>query len=168
MAKVKEVYFVRHAKSSWADPDLKDHDRPLNSRGKKDAPVMAARLAKSGLKVDGVVTSSAKRARQTSRAFIEAFGLSKSQVIKEKKLYHAGPKTIERVIQDLPKDWNTVLVFGHNPGFTETANALQNDDYIGNVPTAGIVGCELKTKKWSKWTLADAKRTVYYYPKDGK
>ena len=165
---MKEVYLVRHAKSSWADPEQKDHDRPLNSRGKKDAPHMAARMAKSGLRVDGIVTSSAKRARQTARAFTEAFGLSKSQVIKEKKLYHAGPKTIEKVIQDLPKDWNTVLVFGHNPGFTEAANVMQNDDYLGNVPTAGVVGCVLKTKKWSKWKLSEAKRTAHYYPKDGK
>ena len=164
---MKEVYLVRHAKSSWSDPELKDHDRPLNSRGKKDAPYMAARLAKSGLRVDGIVTSSAKRARQTSKAFIEAFGLSKNQVIKEKKLYHAGPKTIEKVIQDLPKGWDTVLVFGHNPGFTEAANAMQHDDYLGNVPTAGIVGCTLDVSKWSKWKLSEARRSAYYYPKDG-
>ncbi|WP_116106011.1 SixA phosphatase family protein [Lewinella sp. IMCC34191] len=165
---MKTVYLVRHAKSSWADPSLKDHDRPLNSRGKKDAPKMAARLAQSGIKVDGIVTSSAKRARHTARAFVEALGLSKSQVVKEKKLYHAGPKTIQKVIRELPKDWDTVLVFGHNPGFTEAANAMEHDDYIGNVPTTGIVGCTLKTKKWSKWKLAEAKRIDFLYPKDDK
>ncbi|WP_157974497.1 SixA phosphatase family protein [Lewinella sp. IMCC34183] len=165
---MKEVYLIRHAKSSWADPNQKDHDRPLNSRGKRDAPDMAARLAKTGLKVDGILTSSAKRTRQTAKVFAEAFGLGKSRIVKEKKLYHAGPKTIQKCIQDLPEDWSTVLVFGHNPGYTEAANALQNDDYIGNVPTCGIIGSRLETKKWSKWTLADATRTAFYYPKQKK
>ncbi|MCP9234800.1 histidine phosphatase family protein [Lewinella sp. JB7] len=163
---MKQVYFIRHAKSSWADMNLKDHDRPLNSRGKKDAPHMAARLARQGIKVDGILTSSAKRTRQTAQAFIEAFGLSKDDVKKEKKLYHAGPKTIERCIQDLPDDWDTVLVFGHNPGYTETANQLQNDSYIGNVPTCGIVASTAPVKKWSKWKLADAQRTAFHYPKE--
>ncbi len=162
---MKKVYFVRHAKSSWADPSQRDHDRPLNSRGKRDAPDMAARLAKSGLQVDGLITSSAKRTRQTAKVFTEAFGLGKQAVIKEKSLYHAGPNTIERVIRELPDDWDTVLLVAHNPGLTETANAMRHDDYIGNVPTCGIVGCRLDVKKWSKWTLSDAERTEYYYPK---
>ena len=165
---MKHVYLVRHAKSSWADPNLKDHDRPLNGRGRNDAPRMAARLKKSGVKVDGVLTSTAKRARQTAQAFVEAYGLGKDSVLKEAKLYHAGPKTIERCIQKLPDEWHTVLVFGHNPGYTEAANALKNDDYIGNVPTCGIVGSKLDTKKWGKWKLSDAKRTTFMTPKDEK
>ncbi|THH35569.1 SixA phosphatase family protein [Neolewinella litorea] len=162
---MKQVYLVRHAKSSWADPNLKDHDRPLNSRGRRDAPAMAARLAKSGLKVDGILTSSAKRTRQTAKAFAEAFGLGKDQILKEKKLYHAGPRTIEKCVRNLPESWNTVLIFGHNPGYTEAANHLRHDDYIGNVPTCGIVGSELDVKSWSDWEMARAKRTAYYYPK---
>ena len=126
---------------------------------------MAARLVKAGVKADGIVTSSAKRTRQTSKAFAEALGLGKDRITKEKKLYHAGPKTIEKVVRDLPDKWDTVLIFGHNPGFTEVANAMQHDDYLGNVPTCGIVGCEADVKKWSKWKLSEAVRTDYYYPK---
>ena len=165
---MKHVYLVRHAKSSWADPDLKDHDRPLNARGRSDAPRMAARLKKDGVQIDGILTSSAKRARQTAQAFADAYGMGKDGILKEKKLYHAGPKTIERCIQQLPDDWDTVLVFGHNPGYTEAANALKNDDYIGNLPTCGIVGSKSDTKKWNKWKLSDAKRTLFYSPKDDK
>lgn len=165
---MKKIYFVRHAKSSWADMNLKDHDRPLNSRGESDAPRMAARLKKEGVKVDGILTSSAKRTIQTAKVFAEAFGLGKDQVQKEKKLYHAGPKTIQRCIQKLPDEWDTVLVFGHNPGFGEVANLLDNDDYIGKVPTCAIVGSKSSTKKWSKWELGDAKRTIFYYPKQNK
>jgi phosphohistidine phosphatase len=165
---VKYVYLVRHAKSSWADMNLKDHERPLNGRGRRDAPRMAARLAREGLRVDGILTSTAKRARQTAQSFAEAFGLGKKAVIQDKNLYHAGPKTIQKCIQKLPDDWKTVLVFGHNPGYTEAANALLNDDYIGNVPTCGIVASQADVKKWSKWKLDDAERTDFLYPKDGK
>ena len=148
--------------------DLKDHDRPLNSRGRKDAPAMAKRLIKEGVKIDGILTSSAKRTQQTAKAFAEAYGLGKDRVTKEKKLYHAGPKTIERCVQALPDDWKTVLVFGHNPGYTEVANALNGGDYIGNVPTCGIVGSKADASKWSKWKLKEAKRTDFFYPKEGK
>ncbi len=148
--------------------NLKDHDRPLNGRGRRDAPNMAARLVKEGVRVDGILTSTAKRARQTAQCFTEAFGLGKKQVLQDKNLYHAGPKTIQKCIQELPEDWKTVLVFGHNPGYTEVANALENDDYIGNVPTCGIVGSKADTKKWSKWKLAEAERISFLYPKDGK
>lgn len=148
--------------------NLKDHDRPLNARGKKDAPHMAARLAKEGVKIDGILTSSAKRTRQTAQAFAEAFGLGKARITKEKKLYHAGPKTIERCIQDLPDDWSTVLVFGHNPGYTEVANVLRNDAYIGNVPTCGIVASTSDAKHWSDWKMAQARRTAFHYPKENK
>lgn len=162
---MKNVFFVRHAKSSWADIDLKDHDRPLNSRGKKDAPQMAAFLIKEGIKVDGILTSSAKRAQQTAKVFAEAYGLSKNEVIKEKKLYHAGPKTIERCVRTLPDKWKNVLVFGHNPGYTEVANNLKNDDYVGNVPTCGVIGSKSDAKKWEKWKMSDARRTAVYSPK---
>ncbi len=165
---MKNVYFVRHAKSSWADMNLKDHDRPLNSRGKKDAPRMAARLRKEGVKVDGLLVSSAKRTRQTAEVFAEAYGLGKDQVIKEKKLYHAGPKTIQSCIRELPDNWETVLVFGHNPGYTEAANVLLHDDYIGNVPTCGIIGSTSSATKWAKWKMSEAKRTVFFTPKDSK
>lgn len=148
--------------------NLKDHDRPLNSRGRKDAPLMAKRLTKEERKIDGILTSSAKRAQQTAKVFAEAYGLGKDGILKEKKLYHAGPKTIERCIQKLPDDWDTVLVFGHNPGYTEVANKLKNDDYIGNVPTCGIVGSRSDAKKWSKWEMGEAKRTAFYYPKQEK
>ncbi len=165
---MKNVYFVRHAKSSWADMNQKDHDRPLNGRGKRDAPRMAALLAKRKLRVDGLLVSSAKRTQQTAQAFVEALGIGKDRIIREKKLYHAGPKTIQACIQELPDSWNTVLVFGHNPGYTEVANLLTNDDYIGNVPTCGIVGSSSDAKKWTKWKLAEAHRTVFLTPKDRK
>ena len=162
---MKELYFVRHAKSSWDDPSLRDHDRPLNNRGKRDAPRMAHRLVGLGTSPSGILTSTAKRARRTARAFREAFGLGKGDVIEREGLYHAGPREIERELQKLPDDWTTVLVFGHNPGYTDLANRLQHDSYIDNVPTCGIIGARIQIDSWKDFRLADATRTTFMYPK---
>ena len=162
---MKYLFFVRHAKSSWSDTSLHDHDRPLNGRGKRDAPRMAQRLLGLGVSPHGILTSTAKRARATAKVFREAFGLSKKQVLKKENLYHAGPREIQREISKLPNAWNTVLVFGHNPGYTDLANRLQNDAFIDNVPTCGIVGAQIDIGDWKDFTLEAAKRTTFLYPK---
>jgi phosphohistidine phosphatase len=126
---------------------------------------MADRLRATKTKPDGMVVSSAKRARKTAKFFRDAFGIAKDQILIQDELYHASPKTIERVIRQLPDKWSTVLIFGHNPGFTDVANELKNDDYIGNVPTCGIIGATTDVKKWKDFELAKAKRTSFMYPK---
>ena len=162
---MKTVHFVRHAKSSWSDTSLKDHDRPLNGRGKRDAPYMAARLVRTGTLPEGILTSTAKRARATAKAFREAFGLGKEDVIRRPDLYHAMPTSIEEELRTLPDAWSTVLVFGHNPGYTYLANQLQHEAAIDNVPTCGIVTAELDVVSWRKFSLRDARRTAFLYPK---
>ena len=174
---MKTIVFVRHAKSSWDDPSLPDHDRPLNARGKRDAPQMAAFLAREGLpnlaarldeplRVDGILTSTAKRARRTARAFAEAFGLAKDETLQQPQLFHARPEAIQRSIQRLPEEWDTVLVFGHNPGFTFAVDELQYlDASIDNVPTCGIVVSTSPAADWKRWELSGATRQAFYYPK---
>ncbi|NJC25377.1 SixA phosphatase family protein [Neolewinella antarctica] len=162
---MKTIYFVRHAKSSWSDFQLADHDRPLNKRGKKDAPRMANRLVESGASPDGILTSTAKRARRTARAFQEAFDVPDDRIIKKKSLYHAVPRGIEEKITALPDEWDTVLVFGHNPGYTDLANQLDHDGTIDNVPTCGIVGARIAIKSWADFSLSKAKRFTFMYPK---
>ncbi|OAV46169.1 histidine phosphatase family protein [Lewinella sp. 4G2] len=164
---MKTLYFVRHAKSSWKDFNLRDHDRPLNSRGKRDAPKMAARLVALAGAPDGLLTSTAKRAKTTARSFREAAGLSKDAVLEREELYHAAPREIEAVIKELPADWDTVFVFGHNPGYTDLANRLINNGYIDNVPTCGIVEATSDVAKWRDFKLSEARRGRFLYPKDG-
>lgn len=162
---MKSLFFIRHAKSSWAEPYLSDHERPLNTRGRRDAPLMAQRLLSTKISPDGLLVSSAKRAKKTAKYFRDAFSIDKDQVLIQDELYHASPKTIERAIRQLPDKWSTVLIFGHNPGFTDVANALKNDQYIGNVPTCGIVGATIDVKKWKDFELEKARRTAFLYPK---
>lgn len=161
---MKTIYFIRHAKSSWDNIRLADHDRPLNERGKRDAPRMADVLSSRETDCDGIVTSTAKRARSTAKRFAKMYELDKDQIIKTKDLYHAYPEQITKVIHTLPADWNTVLIFGHNPGFTDMANELLGD-FIDNVPTCGIIGAQLDVKDWKEWQPEKAVRHLYHYPK---
>lgn len=162
---MKTVYFVRHAKSSWDDATLDDHDRPLNKRGRRDAPVMARRLLGIDVAPDGLLSSTAKRARQTAAYFADVLVVESEDQRYEPALYHAWPPTIEQHIRALPDQWSTVLVFGHNPGYTELANQLRNDNYIDNVPTCGVIGASIEISDWADFRLADAKRIAYLYPK---
>jgi len=160
---MKTLYFIRHAKSSWDDPGLNDHDRPLNKRGRRDGPAMARRLLGFDVAPDGLLSSSAKRARQTAGYFKDVLSVENAIYLQE--LYHAWPITIEEQVQNLPNDWETVLVFGHNPGYTDLANKLKNDLYISNLPTCGIIGARSNVNDWKDFTLADAERIAYLYPK---
>lgn len=160
---MKTIYFIRHAKSSWDDVMLDDHDRPLNKRGRRDGPVMARRLLGIDVAPDGILSSSATRARQTAAYFKDVLSIENAIYLKE--LYHAWQTAIEAQLQKLPDDWNTVLVFGHNPGYTDLANRLKNDLYIANVPTCGIIGAHSDVKDWKDFNLADAERIAYLYPK---
>lgn len=162
---MKTIYFVRHAKSSWDDITLDDHDRPLNSRGKRDAPMMAQRLADLGVTADGLVSSTARRAKDTSEAFRRALDISAANCQYDQSLYHAWPAGIEKRVQKVSDDWDTVLFFGHNPGYTDLANQPKHQSFIGNVPTCGIVMVEADVDSWTNFTLAKARRAGYFYPK---
>lgn len=162
---MKTVYFVRHAKSSWDDITLDDHDRPLNKRGQRDAPAMARRLLGIDVSPDGLLSSTAVRARETAAAFAEVLAVGADDQRFESVLYHAWPPTIEQQIRTLPDHWDTILVFGHNPGYTDLANRLQNDAYIDNLPTCGIVGATTEIDSWADFSLADARRIAYLFPK---
>lgn len=163
---MKTIYFVRHAKSSWDDHSLADHDRPLNDRGKRDAPVMARRLLGMDVVPDGLLSSSAKRTRQTAKYFKDV--LSVDNAIYLRRLYHADAATIAQNLRMLPPEWDTVLAFGHNPGYTELANRLAHDEYIDNVPTCGIVVARAPIDDWTDFRLAEARRVAFYYPKQTK
>ncbi len=144
---------------------LDDHDRALNKRGQRDAPEMADRLYQLGVQPDGLLSSTARRARATSEAFRKAFAIPAAKCHYDKILYHAWPANIEARIRQLPADWDTVFLFGHNPGYTDLANQLQHSAFIGNVPTCGIIGAEAAIGGWSDFSLAKAQRTAYLYPK---
>lgn len=161
---MKKAIFVRHAKSSWADPSLRDFDRPLNKRGKRDAPFMAKVLRGKLTHLDLIVASPANRAFTTATYFAEAFDIPVSKIRQEKELYHAYPSDILELVQQLEDKADTVLIFGHNPAYTDFANRF-TEDYIDNVPTCGIFQLEANVSKWSDFDESTARLTAFHYPK---
>ncbi|HHB12613.1 MAG TPA: histidine phosphatase family protein [Chromatiales bacterium] len=158
---------LRHAKSSWADPQLADFDRPLNERGKRDAPEMGRRLAARGLQPNLVLTSPAKRARKTARKVARKLGLAKPRVVHEAALYLAEPGDLRAVLSRLDPSCRDVLVVGHNPGITDFANELTGAD-IDNVPTTGAVRIRLRGADWSQALAAGGALLWFDYPKRKK
>lgn len=137
-----ELVLVRHAKSDWGDPHLRDHDRPLNARGRGDAPVMAARLASSGFSPARILSSTALRARTTAAAFGESLGV---EVELDENLYGAPARTLWEAAA--ASGVSSVLLVAHNPGMTVLAEAL-SDGEIGHMPTCAVARFLWDTDDW--------------------
>jgi len=161
----KRVTLLRHAKSSHYDPRLRDHDRPLNPRGERDAPVMGRRLTHKGGRPTLIVTSTAVRARQTARLFAQAIGYPIEFIQSEPELYLADPDTILDVIAGQDNAFNDLVVCGHNPGITELACDLSRT-HIDNVPTSGLVVLETATDSWDQLGRSHCELIDFDYPKN--
>ncbi|HEY0040794.1 MAG TPA: histidine phosphatase family protein [Flavisolibacter sp.] len=162
---MKTLILVRHAKSDWSNEGISDIDRPLNERGKKDAPEMAKRLRKKGIKIDRFISSPAKRAFRTARFFAEDFDVKKDDIQAEKSLYGATPRQFEEVIASLTDKDDTIVIFSHNPGITEYANTLSTV-HTDNIPTCGMFAVQAEVESWQAFTKADKKFLFYDYPKN--
>ncbi len=145
----KTLILVRHAKSSWSHPGRTDHDRPLNARGTRDAPRMAARLAARRPAPDRIVTSSARRALTTARTFAGELGIDPASFEVRAELYGAGSGEVLEVIRGLDDREGSVILVGHNPTFTELGNCL-SAGRIGHLPTCGVVTFLLASERWAR------------------
>ena len=161
---MKTLYLVRHAKSSWDYPELDDIDRPLNKRGKKDAPEMGRRLSKQGIFPDHIVSSPAERAYRTSREIAARIEFPVDAIELEEDLYHASEDILLQVVRRCDNLWNTLMVVGHNPGFTDFANTIANQN-IQNIPTCGIFGCTFEKDDWQDIEFGLGKMVYFDYPK---
>lgn len=144
---------------------MRDFDRPLNDRGLRDAPQMAKLLAARNVSPDLIVTSPAKRASTTALFFARAFHVPEEQVTKDPEIYDAMPLTILQVISRLPDSAGTVLMFGHNPAFTEVVNHF-SEDYMSNLPTCGIVQINSQATTWAEFADLNAKVVACFFPKE--
>ncbi|MCB1203095.1 MAG: histidine phosphatase family protein [Verrucomicrobiae bacterium] len=147
---MKEILLIRHGKSDWDHPGLSDHDRPLNNRGRRDAPRMAAALRERGVVPGSIVTSTANRAATTAEVVAEGLDVPGERIIRIPDLYLASPRTILRVIQGLDESTDTVLLFGHNPGMHETVNLLCEGGYVEEFPTLAVAWIELPVEFWGE------------------
>ncbi|RYF92424.1 MAG: histidine phosphatase family protein [Chitinophagaceae bacterium] len=150
---MKQLLIVRHAKSSWENFAVPDFERPLNDRGKKDAPMMAERLVRSGISPDLLVTSTAKRARKTAEFFARAFKLNDEQILEVPELYEASIETFFDVVSRTPGSASTVILFSHNPGITGFVNTLTNTR-IDDMPTCAVFACSCDIDRWTDFRQA--------------
>jgi len=161
---MKKLFLVRHAKSSWDDPSLDDIDRPLNDRGKNNAPEMGERLKKQGILPDLLISSPASRARSTAKKLAKKIGYAKNEIQINDGLYHGSDDILIDIVRNLPDTAESVMLFGHNPGFTYFANQLCNIN-IYNIPTAGVVAIDFPMDSWQDVEFGKGELVFFDYPK---
>jgi len=162
---MKTLILIRHAKSSWDQIGIDDFDRPLNERGKKDAPEMAKRLKEKAIELDYLISSPAKRARKTARYFAEQFGFKKEDINLIDELYGATRSAFSKVVAQIDDKNHAVALFSHNPGITEFASSLTNVR-VDDMPTCAMFALQIETDSWKDFSTAEKKFLFFDYPKN--
>jgi phosphohistidine phosphatase len=161
---MKRLLILRHAKSSWADSSQEDWQRPLNDRGRRDAPRAGEWLRERGLTPDIIVTSDAVRARATAQAVSQACGYG-GEVIKEPSLYHATPEDAIEVVTRISDAAQSAMIVGHNPGLEELVSKLSGESH--GMPTAALFVFDLPIARWRELDLSvDATIVESWQPRD--
>ena len=161
---MKILTIVRHAKSSWSNPGLSDRKRPLNKRGKRDAPMMGERIQQHGIRPSLIVSSPATRAWSTAKTIAMAINYPREFLQKEDRLYLASLDDILDVVVAQDDAFNNLMLVGHNPGFTDFANFLV-PGLTGNLPTAGVLSVQIEQDDWSLYQRPKTRLLVHDWPK---
>lgn len=161
---MKTLLLLRHAKSSWKDEELDDHERPLNKRGKRDAPRMGQLLCDEQLLPDLIVSSSAKRTRRTAELIAEAAGYrGETRVLGD--AYEAGGARLLELIRNFPEPAARVVLVGHNPGLEELLEQLTGE--YRPLSTAALAQLEIPCENWSEINvLTRAELTHIWQPRE--
>jgi phosphohistidine phosphatase len=143
---MKDLLILRHAKSSWKHRELRDHDRPLNSRGRRDAPRMGRFIRDEGISPPLIVSSSAMRAHATALMVAEACGFG-GEFRLAPELYLAGTDTYVSLLRGLPDRYDSLLVVGHNPDVERLVERLTGADET--MPTAALARVRVPIDRWA-------------------
>jgi len=160
---MKTLFLIRHAKSSWDDTTLPDQDRPLNDRGRRDAPKMGERLAKRDVKPDLILSSPAVRALRTAEIIAEKLDYRRKNIVVNERLYAVEADDLLDEIHQLGDEVERVMLFGHNPELTELAHRLSSE--ITHMPTCAVAEFTFDAKSWSKIGTIKPSEVVLDYPK---
>ena len=163
---MKRLTLLRHAKSSWDETGIPDHDRPLAKRGLRNAPRMGKRLARRGVKPDLILSSSAKRARQTAELIEPALKHATLVLRADPQIYLASPGKLLALVAGIDDAVDELILVGHNPGFTQLANMLLPDLSLMNLPTAGAVGIDCEIESWAEIDSGRRGLRFYDFPKN--
>lgn len=169
---MKKVILLRHAKSSWDNPQLDDHDRPLSKRGEEAAPVIGAWLRRKNHLPDTVLCSSSTRTRETVKGMRRAMPQLPDPVI-ETGLYHASPQSMRDRLSRLPKNCDTVMLVGHQPGLSSLVRKLSDGKErrrcrraYEHFPTAAAAVLEFDVDDWSAIEYAKARFVDFAKPRE--
>ena len=158
---------MRHAKSSWDFEELSDHDRPLDNRGRKDAPLMGRELVSREITIDLLMSSTAVRALTTATLVARELEYDTEKIAIEEAIYKADKQELLNIITSIPNQFDDVMLIGHNNTITELANLL-SPDLIPEIPTAGVVALSFECSTWREITKENAALRFFDYPKNHK
>lgn len=165
---MKRLILIRHAESSWDYPMLADFDRPLNPRGRHDAPVMAQRLQGLLTPPFRMIVSPALRALTTAQIFAETFEVPEAALQIEPRIYEATPGTLLHLVNTLSEADGQVLMFGHNPGFTDLARLLVDALPFAELPACGLVMLEFDVTRWQDIVPGCGRLQAFRHPREGQ
>lgn len=162
-ANQKTLYLLRHAKSSHAEPSLNDYDRPLKKKGMRDAAMIGELLREKKIKIDLILSSSARRTVETVE-FLTKEMAYKGDIKEEKGVYRCVPSTLRKIISQLDDKYQHIMIVGHNPAMTEVTNQL-GDTSIKKMPTCALSSIVFNTDSWAEVAKQKGDLQFYTYPK---
>jgi phosphohistidine phosphatase len=145
---MKTLYLMRHAKSSWEYPELSDHDRPLNGRGRHDAPLMGSQLLSREIKPDLILSSTAVRALTTATLVAKELDYDLEKLQTDDSIYHTDKNGLLQIIREVPEEIDSLLFVAHNFPISELAHMLAPES-LADIPTAGIVALSFPVNSWA-------------------
>ncbi|MCC9166486.1 SixA phosphatase family protein [Pontibacter harenae] len=164
---MKILYILRHAKSSWKFDELSDQDRPLNNRGRSDAPLMGQELASRGVTTDLIVSSPAVRAISTATLVAKELGYDPDNIVVDNRIYGSDKHELLEVVQETPVDVNSVMIVGHNEAISDFAQMLSPEP-LSSLPTAGVVALEFNSESWYEIKKENGNLLFIDFPKNYK
>jgi phosphohistidine phosphatase len=162
---MKTLFLVRHAKASPKNLPIEDFDRPLYDRGTTDAMEMGKKMGKEHILPQLMVSSPANRAIATARHIASGIGYPLEEIVKADNIYEASRKDLLNLVKGLPDRFQSVLLAGHNPGFSELCNYLAGTSV--SLPTCAVVQIDMAINSWSEAHESCGKIMLFYYPGSG-
>lgn len=162
---MKTLILIRHGKSSWAYPDLEDFYRPLKPRGINDAFAIGEELQKQDIFPDLILSSPAIRAMNTAIIIARKLDFPIQRIRANESIYEVSVHELQRIISNVEENVDTLMLFGHNPSFTNLVNRLQ-DSPLDNLPTCGTISIDLEVDSWADVSHAMGSVTLKLFPRE--
>lgn len=161
---MKTLIIVRHAKSSWKDPNLDDFDRPLNRRGKQAAPEMGRRLKARGCAPQLLISSPAKRARKTAQVLAEELGYPQKKIVFDSDVYEASNVGLVALLRNIDASIDEAMLVGHNPS-VEALSRYLSGTAVEKFPTAAASCISLDIARWDELGPGTGRMVFFDYPR---